>query len=54
MVTDARFDVLGTPYSLLSVTLSASQRLYTRRGTLVAVSGKAQNVSTSRRVHHDS
>ncbi|KAJ8120303.1 hypothetical protein ONZ43_g2954 [Nemania bipapillata] len=42
-VADARFEVLGTSYSLLSVTLSASQRLYTRRGTLVAVSGKAQN-----------
>lgn len=41
---DAKFEVLGTPYSLLSVSLSASQRLYTRRGTLVAVSGKAQNV----------
>lgn len=43
--TDARFEVLGTPYSLLSVSLAASQKLYTRRGTLVAVSGKAQNVS---------
>ncbi|KAI1123128.1 mitochondrial biogenesis AIM24-domain-containing protein [Nemania abortiva] len=45
-VADARFEVLGTSYSLLSVTLSASQRLYTRRGTLLAVSGKAQNVSS--------
>ncbi|KAI1280234.1 mitochondrial biogenesis AIM24-domain-containing protein [Xylaria sp. FL0933] len=44
---DARFEVLGTPYSLLSVTLSASQRLYTRRGTLVAVSGKAQNAQST-------
>lgn len=43
-IADARFEVLGTPYSLLSVTLSASQRLYTQRGTLVAVSGKPQNV----------
>lgn len=42
-VADARFEVLGTPYSLLSVSLSASQRLYTRRGTLVAVQGKAEN-----------
>lgn len=42
---DARFEVLGTPYSLLSVTLSASQKLYTRRGTLVTVAGKVQNVS---------
>ncbi|KAI5859787.1 mitochondrial biogenesis AIM24-domain-containing protein [Durotheca rogersii] len=46
-VSDARFEVLGAPYSLLSVSLSASQRLYTRRGTLVAVSGKAQNASST-------
>lgn len=44
-VTDARFEVIGAPYSLLSVSLSASQTLYTRRGTLVGVSGKAENVS---------
>jgi hypothetical protein len=41
---DARFEVLGSPYSILSVTLSASQRLYTRRGTLVSVAGKVENV----------
>ncbi|KAB8079455.1 mitochondrial biogenesis AIM24-domain-containing protein [Aspergillus leporis] len=41
---DARFDVIGTPYSLLSVSLSASQNLFTRRGTLVGLSGKADNV----------
>ncbi|KAL4977447.1 altered inheritance of mitochondria protein 24, mitochondrial [Aspergillus desertorum] len=41
---DARFDVIGAPYSLLSVSLSASQKLYTRRGTLVGLSGKADNV----------
>lgn len=41
---DARFEVIGTPYSLLSVSLSASQNLYTRRGTLVGLSGKADNV----------
>ncbi|RWA10467.1 hypothetical protein EKO27_g4654 [Xylaria grammica] len=46
-VADARFEVLGTPYSLLSVSLSASQRLFTRRGTLVAVSGKAQNAQST-------
>ena len=44
---DARFEVLGSPYSLLSVTLSASQKLYTRRGTLVAVAGKADGVRTA-------
>lgn len=44
---DARFDVIGTPFSLLSVSLSASQTLYTRRGTLVGLSGKSENtVST--------
>lgn len=42
---DARFEVLGSPYSLLSVSLSASQNLYTRKGTLVGVSGNAENVS---------
>ncbi|KAJ0311540.1 hypothetical protein Brms1b_008292 [Colletotrichum noveboracense] len=44
---DARFEVLGSPYSLLSVTLSASQQLYTRRGTLVAVAGKAENAQST-------
>ena len=43
-IVDARFEVLGSPYSLLSVTLSASQKLYTRRGTLVAVAGNAEAV----------
>ncbi|EGD93448.1 hypothetical protein TESG_00993 [Trichophyton tonsurans CBS 112818] len=41
---DAKFEVVGSPYSLLSVSLSASQNLYTRRGTLVGLSGKAENV----------
>jgi uncharacterized protein (AIM24 family) len=40
---DAHFHVLGTPFSLLSVSLSASQTLYTRRGTLVGLSGKSEN-----------
>ncbi|KAK0625102.1 mitochondrial biogenesis AIM24-domain-containing protein [Bombardia bombarda] len=44
---DAQFEVLGTPYSLLSVTLSASQRLYTRRGTLVSVAGKVENAQST-------
>ncbi|RFU28390.1 hypothetical protein B7463_g7955, partial [Scytalidium lignicola] len=44
---DARFEVIGAPYSLLSVSLSASQRLYTRRGTLVAVTGKAENAQST-------
>lgn len=44
---DARFEVLGSPASLLSVTLSASQNLYTRRGTLVGVSGTPENAVSS-------
>ncbi|KAK3367836.1 mitochondrial biogenesis AIM24-domain-containing protein [Podospora didyma] len=44
---DARFEVLGAPSSLLSVTLSASQRLYTRRGTLVSVAGKVENAQST-------
>ncbi|KAI9731461.1 MAG: Altered inheritance of mitochondria protein 24, mitochondrial [Claussenomyces sp. TS43310] len=44
---DARFEVLGAPYSLLSVELSASQKLYTRRGTLLGVSGKAENAQST-------
>jgi uncharacterized protein (AIM24 family) len=43
MSLDAKFEVIGTPFSLLSVSLSASQTLYTRRGTLVSLSGKAEN-----------
>ncbi|KAL1956204.1 hypothetical protein VTO42DRAFT_7551 [Malbranchea cinnamomea] len=47
---DARFEVLGAPYSLLSATLTPSQNLYTRRGTLVGLSGKADNVVSTLRV----
>ncbi|CAI6335013.1 unnamed protein product [Periconia digitata] len=41
---DARFEVVGSPFSLLSVSLAASQKLHTRRGTLVGLSGKPDNV----------
>ncbi|EPE26803.1 TRAP-like protein [Glarea lozoyensis ATCC 20868] len=44
---DARFEVFGAPYSLLSVSLSASQKLYTRRGTLVGLSGKSENTQST-------
>ncbi|KAK4212312.1 mitochondrial biogenesis AIM24-domain-containing protein [Rhypophila decipiens] len=44
---DARFEVLGSPSSLLSVTLSPSQRLYTRRGTLVSVAGKVESAQST-------
>ncbi|KAK5115698.1 hypothetical protein LTR62_000787 [Meristemomyces frigidus] len=42
--TDARFEVLGTTSSMLSASLSASQNLYTRKGTLVGLNGKPENV----------
>ncbi|KIW50634.1 hypothetical protein PV05_09425 [Exophiala xenobiotica] len=46
---DATFEVIGSPYSLLSVTLSPSQDLYTRRGTLVGFGGDPDGtVSTLR------
>ncbi|RMZ87541.1 hypothetical protein DV736_g5227, partial [Chaetothyriales sp. CBS 134916] len=35
---DASFEILGAPYSLLSATVSPSQHLFTRRGTLVGLS----------------
>ena len=44
-VADVKFEVLGAPYSLLSVSLPASSTLYSRRGTLVGVNGKAENVT---------
>ncbi|KAL8646993.1 MAG: hypothetical protein Q9210_005817 [Variospora velana] len=40
---DVRFEVSDSPLPLLNVSLSASQNLYTRRGTLVGVGGKAEN-----------
>ncbi|KAI7267517.1 hypothetical protein KC345_g7928 [Hortaea werneckii] len=40
---DARFEVLGTHSSLLSASLSASQNLYTRKGTLVGFNGSPEN-----------
>ncbi|KAL1586020.1 hypothetical protein WHR41_04795 [Cladosporium halotolerans] len=44
---DARFEVLSSPFSLLSASISASQNLYTRKGTLVGFNGKPENaVST--------
>lgn len=42
-VPDARFEVVGSPFSLLSVSLAASQQLYTRRGSLVGFSGNPEN-----------
>jgi len=42
---DTKFEVLGSPSSLLSISLSPSQELYTRRGTLTGVSGRLETVS---------
>lgn len=44
IIEDAKFEVIGSPFSLLSVSLSASQNLYTRKGSLVGVGGKVENV----------
>lgn len=38
------FEVLGAPYSLLSVSLPASTALFSRRGALVGVNGAVDNV----------
>ncbi|KAJ9624082.1 Altered inheritance of mitochondria protein 24, mitochondrial [Taxawa tesnikishii (nom. ined.)] len=46
-VPDAQFEVLGSPFSLLSASISASQNLYTRKGTLVGFNGKAENAVSS-------
>lgn len=44
---DARFEVLGSSFSLLSASIAASQNLFTRKGTLVGFNGNAENaVST--------
>jgi uncharacterized protein (AIM24 family) len=44
---DARFEVVGSPFSLLSVSLAASQNLYARRGTLVGLSGNPESTFSS-------
>ncbi|KOS17979.1 Altered inheritance of mitochondria protein 24 [Escovopsis weberi] len=46
-VSDARFEVIGSPYSMLSASLSASQKLYTRRGTLVALAGNPEHAQST-------
>ncbi|KAL1310899.1 hypothetical protein AAFC00_001129 [Neodothiora populina] len=47
LTPDAQFEVLGSPYSLLSASISASQDLYTRKGSLVGFNGDAEStVST--------
>ncbi|KAK9369227.1 mitochondrial biogenesis AIM24-domain-containing protein [Lipomyces kononenkoae] len=42
-----KFDVLGTPASLLNIALPASATLFTRRGTLVGVNGDLDNVTST-------
>lgn len=46
ILADARFEVLGSPFSLLSASISASQNLYTRKGTLLGFNGKPENVQS--------
>ncbi|KAF8476187.1 mitochondrial biogenesis AIM24-domain-containing protein [Kalaharituber pfeilii] len=41
---DVQFENLGAPYSLLSVSLPSSAALYSRRGTLVGMNGRVENV----------
>lgn len=50
MGADASFEILGMPYSLLSVSLAPSQDLYTRRGTLVGLAGPPDNVVSTLRI----
>ena len=47
-VYDVKFEVIGSPFSLLSVSLSVSQNLYIRKGSLFGVGGKAENVREPR------
>lgn len=47
MAADATFEVLGSPSSLLSVSLSPSQDLHTRRGTLVGLSSASGDPSST-------
>ncbi|KAK9463675.1 mitochondrial biogenesis AIM24-domain-containing protein [Lipomyces oligophaga] len=42
-----KFEVLGTPASLLNVSLPASATLFTRRGTLVGINGSINNVTST-------
>jgi hypothetical protein len=44
---ETQFEVLGTPYSLLSVALPASSNLYTRRGTLLGLNGDPSNTTST-------
>ncbi|KAG9668500.1 hypothetical protein KCU99_g7748, partial [Aureobasidium melanogenum] len=44
---DAQFEVLGSPFSLLSASISASQNLYTRKGSLVGFHGNAESTVSS-------
>ncbi|KAK9476518.1 mitochondrial biogenesis AIM24-domain-containing protein, partial [Lipomyces japonicus] len=41
------FEAIGTPSSLLNVSLPASATLFTRRGTLLGINGKLDNVTST-------
>lgn len=47
LYADATFEILGSPSSLLSVSLSPSQDLHTRRGTLVGLSSSSGDPSST-------
>ena len=46
-MAEITFEVLGAPHSLLSVALPASSNLCTRRGTLVALNGRAAEATST-------
>ncbi len=43
-VQGPKFDVIGTPFSLLNASIPANGILYTRRGSLVGLNGPASNI----------
>jgi uncharacterized protein (AIM24 family) len=42
-----KFDVIGSPFSLLNASIPAEAILYTRRGTLVGINGDAKNLTST-------
>ncbi|KAI5821135.1 mitochondrial biogenesis AIM24-domain-containing protein [Pyronema omphalodes] len=44
---ECTFEILGTPHSMLSVSLPASSNLYTRRGTLLGLNGRPSDTTST-------
>ncbi|ORY77684.1 mitochondrial biogenesis AIM24-domain-containing protein [Protomyces lactucae-debilis] len=42
-----KFEVIGSPFSLLNASIPAEAVLYTRRGTLVGINGDAKNLTST-------